>query len=844
MAGKFSLIAAQRDGIGRPGDYCRIDYTGHHVKHARLITFALKSAVLAIRGKSRHVILKNLYLLKYNMRRFFFAILMAPITFILSPLCVAQVNWDSTYSELSKISNAEERNEKFYFLVSKARQDSTTGEFIRQYNQLASHEGEENARAIGLWALGYHDFILGNLAKSITPLNQALTIYRKNDDHKGIIRIYSTLGVAYERLGNVDSVVHIANCMLMAAQQSQSRSLLSSAHKRLGEVYGNILRELDKGVAHIDTAMQNADQSDEKKMAALMYSKGSIMMDIDSETAIDVFKQAEILAERNGMNRLLVYVRQLLIFQYMREGNYPQAIDIASKNLEAAERTGDVHITMVSHIKLGELYNRLYQNDKATIEYEKASQIALENNMVNGLIAVNTNLGMMNFTEENIDQAAVYLEKAMEYYDEMNPHIKSQVLTILTFSYLEANKLEKAKEVLELMKPFATDDDPESKSGYLTGAGIYNHHIGQYNKANLDLRAAYSVVSGTGNHTLKSKILKWLYINDKTLHNYKMATKWAEERMLLNDSINISSNQDKITSLRMTAEFEKEKAVIAFKAEQERALLSAKKRRATVVGIVSSIGLALVSLLLLLIRRKNKQISKQNDRLTELHNIKDQIFQIIGHDLKNPAISFRGIAKNIQYLLKKEEYEQLSKLGNAIGDDAIRFYSLTDNLLNWASSQKDLLTLQKSDVNLFEVINENIELFRSMAEVKKVQLENAVDPHTMIETDQGILTTILRNLIDNALKYTYEGGKVMIKSETSKGISTIHVVDSGTGMTEDRLAEVMKNEYIVSQTGTQHERGSGIGLSIVKNLLKKLEGVLHVKSELGKGTTFSVVLTI
>ena len=136
---------------------------------------------------------------------------------------------------------------------------------------------------------------------------------------------------------------------------------------------------------------------------------------------------------------------------------------------------------------------------------------------------------------------------------------------------------------------------------------------------------------------------------------------------------------------------------------------------------MSSIGL--ISLLLLGFfinsRRKNKLIAIQNTQLKELNNTKDYIFGIIGHDLRKPAIAFRGITKKVNYLLKNKEYDTLSKLGSEIERDAIALNNLTDSLLGWALAQKNVLPYNPDTINLQEIIREVEELFNRIIADKK-----------------------------------------------------------------------------------------------------------------------------
>ncbi len=243
-------------------------------------------------------------------------------------------------------------------------------------------------------------------------------------------------------------------------------------------------------------------------------------------------------------------------------------------------------------------------------------------------------------------------------------------------------------------------------------------------------------------------------------------------------------------------------------------------------------------------RRKNKVIAIQNRQLEQLNRTKDRIFSIIGHDLRKPAIAFRGITRKVNYLLKKQDYATLERLGDEIERDAQTLNQLTDNLLNWALSQKNVLPYHPEAIQVAGLIEEEIAIFQKAAAEKKIELASNVPAGFSVLADPDTLRIIVRNLIDNAVKYTSEGGRVEIAAETEAEGGKIVVSDTGLGIPEEQLKDVFLLKEDKSKKGTADEKGAGIGLHLVHELIKLNQGAIKVTSRLGQGTRFEVQMPI
>jgi signal transduction histidine kinase len=228
--------------------------------------------------------------------------------------------------------------------------------------------------------------------------------------------------------------------------------------------------------------------------------------------------------------------------------------------------------------------------------------------------------------------------------------------------------------------------------------------------------------------------------------------------------------------------------------------------------------------------------------LAELNASKDRLFAIIAHDLRKPALSFRGIGKKINYLISKNDFERLQSFGNSLENTAFSLNNLLDNLLGWASQQRNMLPYNPQLINLLEIAQEATSHIIDQAKNKEINLQMIIPPDIFVYADPNAVLTIIRNLVRNAVKFTERSGAITINIKASTTNVTLLVSDSGIGISSDALLNLFDLSKQRKKDGTEGEKGTGIGLYLVKELVVINQGSISVESSLTNGTTFSVTL--
>jgi two-component system, sensor histidine kinase and response regulator len=240
--------------------------------------------------------------------------------------------------------------------------------------------------------------------------------------------------------------------------------------------------------------------------------------------------------------------------------------------------------------------------------------------------------------------------------------------------------------------------------------------------------------------------------------------------------------------------------------------------------------------------RTHLRLQSREKELRDLNSTKDTILSIISHDLRTPFFNIMGLGEIILNNYEGFSDTEKKELLTNIVDSAKASHNLLDNLLNWIRMQTGKIAFLPSEVDLNTLINGTIGLAQFQANNKGVHLIFNEIPGAQVFADENMFSTILRNLLNNAIKYTKSEGKVEILVSDQIDNYRISVKDNGVGIPPEKIDKLFSYGNSVSTPGTNQEMGSGFGLIITNDFVKMNKGVLTVDSEVDKGTTISFTL--
>jgi signal transduction histidine kinase len=442
-------------------------------------------------------------------------------------------------------------------------------------------------------------------------------------------------------------------------------------------------------------------------------------------------------------------------------------------------------------------------------------------------------------------------EKAIHYYKEADKLYQttnqiydiSKVYEGLGKSYIFINKFNIAEKYL--FKSLTIKNKEKDKVGlFHINNNIANLYYQQYKDklAIIFFKKAYLISQKTSDLSAKTLASENMAIVEENSGNYKKALIYRKESEQWKDSLN---DQNKVWAV---ADFEKKYAV-AQKQKKIKVLEIENKLKATQRN---SLFYSLIGLLLLLVigvyfyaqKMKNeKTILLQKNKLDELNTTKDQLFSIVSHDLRSSVNALKTSNTKLMRSLENKNYNALDQLLHNNSSIANGAYNLLDNLLHWALLQTKQLYFHKESIHLYSIVQQIEYNYKPLFNDKKIIFENTVFKSDFIYADLDSLKIILRNFLDNAIKFTSKNGKITIYTkETNNEFCQLIIEDTGIGMNQNTISELLKDTELLSKKSNDEIIGTGLGMQLCKQMIKKNNGILAIESEINKGTKMLLLL--
>jgi two-component system, sensor histidine kinase and response regulator len=244
------------------------------------------------------------------------------------------------------------------------------------------------------------------------------------------------------------------------------------------------------------------------------------------------------------------------------------------------------------------------------------------------------------------------------------------------------------------------------------------------------------------------------------------------------------------------------------------------------------------------LKKARDKIITQNKELEQLTATKEKLYSIIAHDLRGALSGISGLAEVVSQEIQDQPVnDDLKFYIMLISNSAKSSTQLLVNLFSWARLQTGDLRLNPEKVSIFDVIKDGIHLYKTMADNKQIEIHfQSEDIQEEIVADKQMISTVVRNLISNAIKFSHEGDHITIAAARLNGNIRLSVRDEGEGMTEDVKKNLFDPENRPARRGTNNEGGTGLGLLLCKEFVEAHNGQIMVKTEPGRGSEFSCIL--
>lgn len=539
---------------------------------------------------------------------------------------------------------------------------------------------------------------------------------------------------------------------------------------------------------------------------------------------------------------------------YVFLGSYPLALEYFKRAYDEAMRSEAKKEMAISMMNSGVVQNKIGNYEKALEYYRKSLAINQENSDLLQVSNCLTNIGTNYIPMKEYDLALEYIERGLAIKKELGD------LRLISNSYNFLSEVYQHKEDHERSIELNTDavrlkkkiDDAEGLSRCYNALGESYFALGndRLARAHADSALQYSRSIGAIEQVASAyRLMKEIA---SAGGNYRKAYEFAELYKIYSDSLLNYTRAREVGEVEMrfaSRILEQENEKLRLKSIMDADILQKQRRGLILVIMLISLLLAILILVIYYqwrqrglfreLKEQNQIIIRQNQNLDHLNRTKEKILSILNHDLRS-KIGNQVLALS---LLDQDEFsddQQRRAIFEKLGNSATLSIEQLENLVLWSRIQDRSMEFHPESVDIGEILEEALEFYRHLLKTKSLAVREEIGNDLKCKADRRMINAIFRNLIGNAIKYSEHGQEIEIKARRSGKSLHCAITDHGKGMDDKDIVEINRGMTPELQRGSDKEKGSGIGILLVREFLEYHKGKLEVKSKPGKGSVFTV----
>lgn len=612
-----------------------------------------------------------------------------------------------------------------------------------------------------------------------------------------------------------------------------------------------IKKQPDSALSVIDEILSEYPDNKER-LRLYSFQATALNMKGLSEQAIESYQKAlsylgDLSPEKQDRSRVATLVN--MASAYMRVGDRAKTLENYLLGLEFAEASKDTSMLLIILNNMGDAYNTYEEYEKAESYLERALSIAREKQFKPDLLRIHLNLANVYTNLGKLMIAEEFYQRALQLNKEVRPDTPPfQIVYNLGQLYLDLEKYNKAEAAFQESLQYCLDlNIPIGLYFNYRGLGTVNEALSRNEEAIQWYTKSLEVAESLGQNPFISFLNEKLYELHKSIGNFEEALIALENYKEVSDSLSALDSENALADLESRLELRRQTGINTLLEEKQ---LQQERQLQFQLGLIITATLIII-LILFILYSKNKdekekeraynELQKQREELEKLNQEMNKLFAIIAHDLRAPLASMHGIL----YLLKSGDLskEEITAYTNEIEGSVQKNIDVMEDLLSWAKKQMTGITFVKEELNIHGLIEGVVAKQEGRSKFKEITVTNEVDKKLVLKTDENALKLIMRNLLSNSLKFTNNGDSVRFTSSEKGENIQLCVIDTGIGMSRELQDKVFANRSIsFSLEGTKGEKGTGFGLSLIKEFVEKLGGSITIESEEGQGTKFCIEL--
>ncbi|TAE46906.1 MAG: hypothetical protein EAZ06_00445 [Cytophagales bacterium] len=580
-----------------------------------------------------------------------------------------------------------------------------------------------------------------------------------------------------------------------------------------------------------------------------------------------------------------------------------RSLDYAHQALKLAEKFANRKTEADMIRTIGIIYLHYVHHHEALEWNQKALVLSQDIDYEEGVAFCYDNFGVSNFYQKKYKEAAEYFEKGLKIFTKINNYEGlGYANTHLSWVYVQWKQYEKALEYAKkAVQARKKAKEIKNVANSMKDVAVIYNKLNRQDEALSYMRKAIKVIENTPNQPFIDEHYQtiatiFMTINlDSAFHYVQLSEKFINKRGNKRQKVHIYQLYQKIYLAKKdydnaikyqdlhysykdsvySDDIERNNAsyIAKFEYQQKEKLLVSEQKIKDIQyqtklqnqqWIIYTILLVMLFLSALAyvfyknwtikqqlnnkLKQKNAEIDLQNEELaTQAENLKemglfkDQLFSIISHDLRAPLAQVQSVLGILDSgLIEADEFmtliPDLTKTINVSAD-------LLQNLLIWAKSQMQGQNIDKQNIDIQQIIDDNIKLFQKSAQTKKIELYSTLNEATFVFADRNMIDLVVRNLVNNAIKFCRIGQKIIISTTEKDGNVCVCVADTGVGISAKNIERLFTNKGFTLK-GTAGEKGTGLGLTLCKDFIEKNSGKIWVESKEGEGSQFYFTLPL
>lgn len=753
------------------------------------------------------------------------------LTFFLNAALFCQsYKIDSLYSELKK---TEENLEKIDILheihtLQFSNEPEKSLETIEKAINLAKTSKNEEKLARLYQDKGISMVYLVEYDSALFYINLGLKIAEKHKNDYDIASCKNLLGTVYWYTNDFDKTIKYYKEALVYFKENNDTTRIYNCYSNLGTVYYS-LGEYKNSTQYYELAFLLIDSvAFPTDAATCLNDMGVIYQEWgDRKKALNYFLRAIELNKKAENKRAIAANLNNIGTIFLEEDKYKKALGYYWEGYYADEEIGNQFGMAFSYISIGTVYEQQFMGDSALFFYQNAEQIFKQIDNIQGVAVVDMHRGNVYLNDKDFKKSLNFFQKSVDIAKEMN--------------------------------------DLSTYSKSLFGLGASNAGLGNYEDAVIYLEEVVEIAKSNNFVFLLLDTYEYLANSYSELKNLENEIFYLREYSKVRDSI-FSLEKEKIAS-ELLVKYEIDKTEAELEILNKEKLINKTKlsrQRILIFSILLILFFAIITTFSIYkrylqkkrtnellaihneeiksqqneIESQNTQLAEQAKVLQELDDLKSRFFANISHEFRTPLSLIIGPIETIINENKDKNTQVQLKI---VLRNAQKLLNLINQLLDLAKIDQGALKPKFTQGNISKEIGFNTELFSLYATENNLTLEFEFEEDVFGYYDNEKLEKILNNLISNAIKNTEKGKiKVSVCCQNEKEF-VLKVSDTGSGIAQEDLKFIFDRFYMI-ENSTKKTLGSGIGLSFTKELVELLKGKIHVESELGKGTVFTVIL--